>query len=413
MAGLASLVDVSVSRNIKSVFGELNIPIFGEGNSGFIHSLSLSLSGRYDHYSDFGGTFNPKFGLTFEPVDWIKMRGTWGKAFQAPGLSDIAQIGVPQLSVLNTQLRPFFDPANRPSTGAPNSTYILTIGGVLPGLQPQKATTWSLGLDLKPPFIPGLELGMTYYNIDFQGLISVGPVNQPYFYTIFSNKVVTYNGGGGAGTPAQLQSLMDYWNLLASPANGVTPAAKASAEAQFGGNFGSVYAVMDGRTTNLGVVKTSGIDFYARYNQPTGFGSVYVDLAATKILTYANGGTTGLLDTWGFDINNTFKMSTTVGALIGNLRAQVTWAHTDGFRMTPSAQNLNQAFSDGMDVFNLFVQYKVPGENAIAKNLVLSLNVDNVFDTDPALYRGLSNSLYGANGFTLGRVVKFGVGKKF
>ena len=417
---LANLVDISADRNITSLFGEVNLPIVGADNRGFIYGLSLSASGRYDHYSDFGSTFNPKFGINFKPTEWLGFRATWGKAFQAPGLSDIAQYGVPALSILPTSLRPFFDPNNpNPATNpvqvaagnASHGTYILTIGGTLPGLKPQKATTWSLGLDLKVPFVSGLEMGMTYYNIDFVGLISVAPINQPYFFQIFSNKVVTWNGG--SGTVANNAALQAYWNQLASTDNGVSAQSKASAEAQFGNNFNNVYAVEDGRTTNLGVVKTSGIDFYARYNHDTSFGSVYLDVNGTKILTYVNGGTTGTLDTWGFDLNNTFKVSTTLGATIGNLRAQGTWNHTDGFRMQPSSQNLQQASSGGMDVFNLFFQYKVPGDSAYAKDLVLSLNVDNVFDTTPALYRGLSNSLFGANGFTLGRVVKVGVTKTF
>ena len=48
----------------------------------------LSAAGRYDHYSDVGGTFNPKFGATFKPVDWVSIRGSWGKSFVAPSLAD-------------------------------------------------------------------------------------------------------------------------------------------------------------------------------------------------------------------------------------------------------------------------------------------------------------------------------------
>ena len=80
----------------------------------------------------------------------------------------------------------------------------------------------------------------------------------------------------------------------------------------------------------------------------------------------------------------------------------------------PSAANLQQSRVSGFNLFNLFFKYDVPGDSAIAKDLAFTLNVDNLFDTDPPFYRGLSNSLYGAaNGFTLGRIVKFGVSKKF
>ena len=51
------------SRDVKSVFGELLIPIFGDGNGGpGMRSLELSGLVRYDDYSDNGGTTNPKIG---------------------------------------------------------------------------------------------------------------------------------------------------------------------------------------------------------------------------------------------------------------------------------------------------------------------------------------------------------------
>jgi iron complex outermembrane receptor protein len=56
----------------------------------------------------------------------------------------------------------------------------------------------------------------------------------------------------------------------------------------------------------------------------------------------------------------------------------------------------------------------VPGESKIAKDLTVSLNIDNLFDQDPPLFRGQLSTFNGfANGFTLGRLVRFGVTKKF
>lgn len=56
----------------------------------------------------------------------------------------------------------------------------------------------------------------------------------------------------------------------------------------------------------------------------------------------------------------------------------------------------------------------MPGESRIAKDLTLSLNVDNLFDQDPPLFRGQSSTFNGfTNGFTLGRLVRLGVSKRF
>ncbi len=60
-------VPEDLDRDINSVYGELFVPIFGDGNKApLFRSLSLSLSGRYDHYGDFGSTTNPKVGLNWE-----------------------------------------------------------------------------------------------------------------------------------------------------------------------------------------------------------------------------------------------------------------------------------------------------------------------------------------------------------
>jgi iron complex outermembrane receptor protein len=159
----------------------------------------------------------------------------------------------------------------------------------------------------------------------------------------------------------------------------------------------------------------SGIDFYLRYTHETGFGDIYADISGTRILTFdqQSSPTAALVNT--LTMNTTkFRMSTTVGANIGDWKAQVTWNHSGGFEITPSVASLNQAKIDSYNVFNLFLQYKVPGDSAIAKDLSFTLNVDNLFDKDPPLFRGADSSLFGVrNGFTLGRLFRIGVSKKF
>ncbi len=44
---------------------------------------------RYDHYSDFGNTTNPKLGLKFKPTPELLFRANWGRGFRAPTLVEI------------------------------------------------------------------------------------------------------------------------------------------------------------------------------------------------------------------------------------------------------------------------------------------------------------------------------------
>ena len=65
-----------VSREIQAVFAEVAIPVF--------KTLELTAAVRYDHYSDFGNTTNPKVSFRFNPVSQFLMRGSYNTGFRAP-----------------------------------------------------------------------------------------------------------------------------------------------------------------------------------------------------------------------------------------------------------------------------------------------------------------------------------------
>ncbi len=46
--------------------------------------ISLTAGVRADEYSDFGDTFNPRFGLVWEPIDGFTVKALYGRAFRAP-----------------------------------------------------------------------------------------------------------------------------------------------------------------------------------------------------------------------------------------------------------------------------------------------------------------------------------------
>lgn len=49
-----------------------------------LDNLSLQAGGRYDHYDVFGGTFNPRLGLIYQPLDGSTLKLLYGTAFRAP-----------------------------------------------------------------------------------------------------------------------------------------------------------------------------------------------------------------------------------------------------------------------------------------------------------------------------------------
>jgi iron complex outermembrane recepter protein len=76
------LVTNDLDRDVGSAFAELFVPfVLDEAGD---HRIELSLAGRYDDYSGFGGTFNPQGGLVWQPARGLRLRGAYSRAFRAP-----------------------------------------------------------------------------------------------------------------------------------------------------------------------------------------------------------------------------------------------------------------------------------------------------------------------------------------
>ncbi len=53
-------------------------------------NLHLTLGGRYDHYSDFGGTFNPRLGFNWEFINNYTLKFSYGTAYRVPSFAELA-----------------------------------------------------------------------------------------------------------------------------------------------------------------------------------------------------------------------------------------------------------------------------------------------------------------------------------
>src|SRR5690606_21795462 len=73
------------------------------------------------------------------------------------------------------------------SLPANQQLYVIGRQGGRLGLKPETAETWSVGIDLHPESLPGLEASLTYYNIDYRNRIgtpasdmgALGAINDP------------------------------------------------------------------------------------------------------------------------------------------------------------------------------------------------------------------------------------------
>jgi len=61
--------------------------LYAESFLPFTKTFDIRLAGRYDHYDDFGGDFNPSIGLRWRPSNSFLIRGGWNSSFRAPSLA--------------------------------------------------------------------------------------------------------------------------------------------------------------------------------------------------------------------------------------------------------------------------------------------------------------------------------------
>jgi iron complex outermembrane receptor protein len=106
---------------------------------------------------------------------------------------------------------------------------------------------------------------------------------------------------------------------------------------------------------------------------------------------------------------------TIVGATIGDFRAEAIWEHREGFDVTPTVANNFQTYAGLFNVIDLFLRYHLHSTRLV-NDIVLTLSINNLFDQDPPIYYGISQTILGngyINGQTLGRQFILGLSKTF
>lgn len=152
------------NRDIKAAYAEFFIPIFGENHrlTGF-EELLFTAAVRYEDYSDFGSTVNPKFGASWSPISGLRFRGSYGTSFSVANLND----NLTPANAFVVPLPGFIDP-----NATDGFTNTLFIGGGNPNLDPEEGETYTLGIEITPEAIPGLFIGASYFDVSIEDAIT-------------------------------------------------------------------------------------------------------------------------------------------------------------------------------------------------------------------------------------------------
>ena len=376
-------VPEDLSRDITSFYGEVFVPVVDAANAlPLVRSLSLSVSGRYDDYSDFGSTTNPKVGVNWEPIDDLTLRGSYGRSFRAPGMRQVgATVGAYYYDAATAL-------ANDPTRGSAQVNTVYLLGGNR-DLQPEEAETWSFGADWRPAFLPNLRSSLTYYSIEYTNVIGTPSTalvfTDPTFASVVYRNPTAETLGGLLG--------------IAVPVNLPTP-------------LPVIGNLLDLRLNNFGIRKTDGVDFDVNYRWPLGFGDVYAGLAGNYVLGFDTQLSPAAPVTNSLDLGvPRFTARASVGVTSGPVSFAGFVNYRDGIRnnfATPTGVGSYKA--DAYTTVDLRVTWTLP-DAGWTRGAALALQVNDLFDQDPPFFPA-TDGVGGAYN-PIGRFVALNLRKSF
>jgi len=355
------------SRTVASVYGEAAVPFIAPSETRVgLHSLDLTLSGRVEHYSDFGTTANPKIGLRYVPLSGLTFRATWGTSFKAPEFVQEAE----SKSIFQ------YDAADVGST-APGAA-LLTYGGNR-NLKPERANSWTAGIDWSPRPIQGLKVSLTYFHIDYRDRIvqPIGNVGDAVTDPIYA-PFVTLNPTP-ATQAAAINSASTFYNLSSSTYNS-----------------SQVVALIEDQYFNATAQKIQGVDVSLKQSIPLILGRLDAQANASwlNIVQQTLPGSAPLT------LSGTLFNPPTLRARIG-----ATWS-LSRFTATGAINYISGETDNGVIPYvavspwttaDLNLSYKFERLGARRPGLEAALSISNLFDQDPPIARGASALLPGVN----------------
>ncbi len=423
-------------RKVKSLYAELFVPVFGADNATTLFQrLDLSAAVRFDDYNDFTrsllvaapvdtiskvSTVNPKFGLTWEPTDGLKLRANWGTSFRMPTLieSNPATLGQTNRVFIPNGAGDPLIPITNTATG---QSLVLNRVGNTPGLKPESATTWSLGFDFMPSFAPDLKFGLTYYNVDYidrienlpnqtpgTALVISSPTNQVLYkdYFITAPQPSTcVNGNFSTYNPLYLPFLNDQ-NAVFSP---------------FTTNDCQMVGIVNGGIQNLGNVKQSGLDFSLAYKHDVGFGTLSFNGSWSKILNLQksltrNGPLFDALDTFGFQVSSRANAAVGLksGGFNGRLAMNYVGSYLNNATLTVAGVRLADTNIPSWTTFDANLAYDFGDDTGGALGgLRMAVGLQNLTNKQPPIVLSGVNAVDTNNHNVWGRIWTFEVTKKF
>jgi iron complex outermembrane recepter protein len=357
-----------LDQRVRSLFAEFYVPLIGAANSvGGARRLELSLAGRYDDYSSFGSSLDPRIGILWEPIEAMRLRASFGTSYVAPKLLEYSPGSDNGFAVA------FADPFA--PGGVSNQLYLS--GTDIASLTAQEAESASVGLDVTPVSVPGFRLGVNYYRIDYKKRIAAPPVapdlilGNPESFGSLVTRDPTVEQVNRYIAIAQAGLGFIAFNPDFTPNSAFTP--------------DSVDVLVDLRRRNLSVLKTSGVDLSVQYAFQAGDNKFSFDLAGTHITQIDQQITSSSTP---FDTVDTFQNPPDWRARASMGWQRHGWAanfyvdHTDAYVDNRAQTDVRVSSFTSVDG-RLAYDFSEAYSGTLLDGMTISASVQNLFDRDP------------------------------
>ena len=260
-------------------FGEAQLPIVQRS---FIHDLTVTAGYRRSYYeTSRGGKYDTdtyKIGLEFAPIQDVRFRASYNRAVRAPNVVELFATNFVGLSGSEDPCADITISATdygciaqgltvgTSINGNPAGQYNGLLGGN-PDLQPEKATTKTIGVILQPRFLPRFALTVDWFNIEVKDAIQ------------------------GFGADAIIQDCIEKTNA-SNVGTGGAPSCALINRDPSGSLWLTSAGFIENLPTNIGGVETRGFDINGSYTHRLGgLGNLSASLVGTwlKKLDIDNG----------------------------------------------------------------------------------------------------------------------------
>ena len=227
-----------------------------------LKGLEIGASLRYDDYSDFGSTTNPKFSIRWTPNDQLLLRASYNTGFAAPSLYNLYLPNSTTFTA-NRYNDPVLCPNGVPTAAAvPSRDCGLQFQRLIGGndqLNPEESESYTFGFVFQP--VPSFSFGIDYWRYKITDSIStIGE------QTIFA-------------APSTYADL--FVRCSQAPADRIATIGACRIPG------GDPLAYVIDTFQNLGNTETSGLDFQANWQGPaTKYGRFNIGIRSTYVMSY-------------------------------------------------------------------------------------------------------------------------------